>query len=191
MMFIRTRRLLLRPLWPEDVKAIHDGLNDWEVIRWMASPPWPYLLGDARHFIELVTAEAPLPIFAIVPREPEIQKPMGVIGLHDAGGVLELGYWLARSLWGQGLISEAAEAVLELGFLGLGHNQLIASYRLGNKRSSAVLERKLGFELTCIEEGWSEPYQSAVDYQRLRLTRAQWLARRGLADWNAESVLAA
>jgi RimJ/RimL family protein N-acetyltransferase len=48
---IRTERLLLRPLRPEDAEPIFDLFANWEVVRWLSTPPWPYTLDDARTFI--------------------------------------------------------------------------------------------------------------------------------------------
>ena len=45
---IGTRRLILRPLRESDAAAIFALFNDWDVVRWLSSPPWPYTREDAR-----------------------------------------------------------------------------------------------------------------------------------------------
>lgn len=53
----------------------------------------------------------------------------------------ELGYWLAEPYWHQGLMSEAAEAVLEHGRRDLGLKRIWADYYEGNDASRKVMER--------------------------------------------------
>ena len=48
---IRTERLLLRPLRAGDAEPVFALFANWEVVRWLCSPPWPYSLEDARSFI--------------------------------------------------------------------------------------------------------------------------------------------
>jgi RimJ/RimL family protein N-acetyltransferase len=48
---IRTKRLGLRPLQADDVDRVFTLFNDWNVVRRLSSPPWPYTLEDARSFV--------------------------------------------------------------------------------------------------------------------------------------------
>ncbi len=54
---------------------------------------------------------------------------------------VEIGWRLARPLWGRGLASEAARAVLERAFADLEMNELVAYTAVGNDRSRRVMER--------------------------------------------------
>ena len=40
--FHRSDRLLLRPIWPEDWKSVLTGIADEGVVRNLARAPWPY-----------------------------------------------------------------------------------------------------------------------------------------------------
>ena len=51
---IGTRRLILRPLRESDAAAIFALFNDWNVVRWLSAPPWPYTRGDAEAFVRAV-----------------------------------------------------------------------------------------------------------------------------------------
>jgi RimJ/RimL family protein N-acetyltransferase len=66
---------------------------------------------------------------------------LGLIDPANRGGVL--GYTLRRSAWGQGLATEAARALLELGFGSLGLHRIHATASPLNLASHRVLE-KLG-----------------------------------------------
>jgi RimJ/RimL family protein N-acetyltransferase len=60
----------------------------------------------------------------------------------------ELGYWLGAESWGQGIATEASQALIEFGFGELGLAKIYAQVLEGNRPSCHVLE-KLGM----IEEG--------------------------------------
>jgi ribosomal-protein-alanine N-acetyltransferase len=65
----------------------------------------------------------------------------------------ELGYEIARRLWGRGLAPEAAAAVVRYGFSVLALHRIEAGVLPGNDASVRVLE-KLGF----LEEGTRRDY---------------------------------
>ncbi|MFN3864869.1 MAG: GNAT family N-acetyltransferase [Erythrobacter sp.] len=152
-MFHRSRRLLLRPIWPEDWQALMAGIADEGVARNLALAPWPYQEGDARAF----AARPVEPLFPrfLITRAQDAQV-IGCIGIEPAGtpGAVTLGCWIARRFWGQGYATEAGEAVLSVAEM-LGHGEAEAWHFLDNPASGKVL-RKLGFEPTGrVEERWS------------------------------------
>jgi len=59
----------------------------------------------------------------------------------DGVNEIELGYWLARDFWGQGLATEAALALRDYAFNVLGLAQIISLIQPGNAASIAVAER--------------------------------------------------
>lgn len=61
-----------------------------------------------------------------------------VVGGKDE---IELGYWLARDFWGQGLAREAALALRDHAFNTLGLKWIISLIQPGNTASIAVAER--------------------------------------------------
>src|ERR1043165_10255969 len=48
---IGTGRLILRPLRESDAAAIFALFNDWNVMRWLSAPPWPYTRADAENYV--------------------------------------------------------------------------------------------------------------------------------------------
>ena len=56
----------------------------------------------------------------------------------------ELGYWIGKPFWGQGLIPEAAKEIIRHGFENLGMKKIWCGYYDGNNKSKRVQE-KLGF----------------------------------------------
>jgi ribosomal-protein-alanine N-acetyltransferase len=54
---------------------------------------------------------------------------------------VEIGWRLARPVWGQGYVTEAARRVLEFAFGPLGLPEVVAFTTVTNQRSRAVMER--------------------------------------------------
>lgn len=50
-MFARTKRLTLRPGWPEEAPALRDAIAHEAVAMRLARCPWPYALEDAAGFL--------------------------------------------------------------------------------------------------------------------------------------------
>ena len=143
-MFHRSERLFLRPIWTEDAPAIFQGIADEAIVRNLARAPWPYRMEDAQSFVEL-PRDPKQPGFAII--LPETGEYVGQVGYGpDEDGLLQVGYWIARSHWGKGYAAEATRAALEVGrVIGLG--RIVASHFVDNPASGKVL-RKSGFRPT-------------------------------------------
>lgn len=81
---------------------------------------------------------------------------IGFCGLDHLwdGEEIEIGYWLAHAYWGQGLATEAAQAVLAYGFEELDLQRIVAVAHPENRASLRVLE-KLGmvFERIVVQQG--------------------------------------
>ena len=143
-MFARTRRLLLRPGFPEDAAALAAAIGDEAIARNLATVPWPYRMRDAEAF--LASPRDPvLPSFLVFERTGAGPRLAGSCGLgRRPSGAVELGYWIARPFWGRGLATEAGTALVDIART-LGFPSLEASHFTDNPASGRVLE-KLGFE---------------------------------------------
>jgi RimJ/RimL family protein N-acetyltransferase len=142
-MFARTRRLLLRPGFPEDAPAIAQAIADEAIVRNLATAPWPYALRDAEAFLAAPRDPA-LPSLLIFERTDGAPRLVGGCGLNRRpSGAIELGYWIARPHWGRGIATEACTALIDMA-CALGLKQLEGSHFLDNPASGRVLE-KLGF----------------------------------------------
>lgn len=77
---------------------------------------------------------------------------VGWIGLNkvmddpELTGETEIGWFVDRRYWGQGLATEGALASLSFGFDSLGLDRIIARYRTDNVASGRVME-KIGMRL--------------------------------------------
>jgi RimJ/RimL family protein N-acetyltransferase len=145
-MFTRTARLLLRPGWAEDARALAAAIGDERIVRNLATAPWPYSLSDAEAFLARPRHPV-LPSLLVFARTGGAPQLVGACGLGPKpSGAVELGYWIARPFWGRGYATEAAGAVIDIA-RALRVPRLIGSHFLDNPASGRVLE-KLGFEST-------------------------------------------
>jgi RimJ/RimL family protein N-acetyltransferase len=142
-MFARTERLLLRPGWAEDAPALARAIADEQVVRNLATAPWPFALEDAEAFLAAPRDPA-MPCFLITERTDGEPRIVGACGLgRRPSGAVEMGYWIGRQHWGKGFATEAGSALIEIA-RALKLPRLEASHFIDNPASGRVLE-KLGF----------------------------------------------
>ena len=145
-MFVRTKRLSLRPGWIEDAPELARAIGQWDVVRNLARAPWPYTLSHAEQF--LASDRASSEGLMIVAPQDEGARIGGCIGLRMVGGSgWELGYWVAPDCQGRGYATEAASGLIAFARETLRLPQIEAGYQVENPASGRVLQ-KLGFEPT-------------------------------------------
>ena len=139
---IRTRRLLLRPYRFDDVDDVFAYGSDEEWGRYL-DVQQPYTRRSAGEDVaRAILAGGASPMWAIVHEE----RVVGGVTVIDRGaGAGELGYSLARPLWGQGLMTEAATVAVAYGFETLHLVRIHASTDIRNTASWRVME-KLGMK---------------------------------------------
>jgi len=146
-MFVRTKRLLLRPGWAEDAEALHRAIADEGVIRNLSRAPWPYEPVHAEAFLaaKRETAQPSVLVFRRGEGPPALIGSIGFSPRDD--GETEFGYWIARDHWGRGYATEAGRAIIACARHSLRLRKLNAGHFLDNPASGRVLE-KLGFRPT-------------------------------------------
>ena len=141
---ITTARLILRRLVPGDAPAVTRLVNDYSVAGNLARVPFPYSEELARKWIgsaaeQIESGDA---FHLAVTQGGQL---VGCVGLSLKRNALpELGYWIGRKFWGQGLAGEAAAGLLDWARKGLDITEVEASALTDNLASQAVL-RRLGF----------------------------------------------
>ncbi len=142
---IRTARLLLRPLETADAAAVTRLVNDYSVAGNLSRVPFPYRDGLALEWIAATGAqiEAGTGCHLAITRDDAL---VGCVGLTlRQNGPAELGYWVGRKFWRQGIAREAAGALCDWAERVLGLTGFEASALTDNEASHAVL-RAIGFE---------------------------------------------
>jgi RimJ/RimL family protein N-acetyltransferase len=143
---VQTARLTLRPFGPGDLDDLYEYQSRPDVVRYLH---WYARDRDqARQALEQQCREVALDrdgdwlTYAVVWRESG--KVIGEVGLkllsreHRQG---EIGFVFNPHYQGRGLATEAAEAMLGLGFDGLGLHRIIGSCAAQNTASARVMER--------------------------------------------------
>lgn len=142
---MESKRLLLRPFVMSDAEALYELAKDPDV---GIHAGWPVhtSVENSEEILEKILIKNGQ--FAIILKESG--NLIGAIALssdpkRENEEVKMLGYWIGKSYWGNGYVTEAAETLLEYGFDKQGYD-LISVYHYGyNKRSEAVI-KKLGFQ---------------------------------------------
>lgn len=146
---IETTRLTLRPWREEDAESLFKYAQDPDV----GTPAgWPAHTSVENSLEIIQTVFAAPEIYAVVLKETN--EPIGSCGIMfpnspntigTTNGEAEIGYWIGKPFWGQGLIPEAVKALLSHYFNELNLDTIWCSYYDGNIKSKRVCE-KIGFK---------------------------------------------
>ena len=168
-MFARTKRLTLRPGWPEDAAAIAQAIGHEEVVTKLSRVPWPYSEAQAAEWLAMPRAIDNVSL-SILAHEEATPRLVGGIGVHPAEGLdgYEIGYWLTPDAWGRGYATEAGRAMLGIAQYAMGLKKLCSRYFVDNPASGKVLT-KLGFRPTGRTSTYSLARGHAVESVTLAL----------------------
>ena len=173
-MTLTTNRLILRPWREEDAEDLYTYASNPAV-----GPPagWPphTSVENSREIIRSVLSASET--YAVCLKETG--KPIGRIGLHrndlaQRDDEYELGYWIGKPFWGQGLIPEASRELLRHAFEDLGMARIWCGHYDGNVKSRRVME-KLGFVYHHTTEGLEVSLLGEIRTgHSLLMTRERW-----------------
>lgn len=194
---LTTERLILRAWQDSDAEALYAAASNPEIgplAGWMPHTS----VAQSAQIIDTIFNEptifaitfkdddAPIGCVGLKPCSPECELPQESSNQH-----MELGYWLAQGYWGQGIIPEAAERVLQYGFEELNLQAIWGVHEVSNRRSRRVME-KLGMHRVRIAShvpvdllGDDVYWDEVVNC----ITRQEWQAEPQLRDrFEAPSV---
>jgi [ribosomal protein S5]-alanine N-acetyltransferase len=138
-MIIETARLILRPYDPADAKAIHAYGSDPEVCRYTDFGPntWE----DTLEFLTTVTDPDHSSLDLAITLRETGEVVGGIAARPGDDGRYELGWVLRRDLWNQGLVTEAAQALIAHVLTLDGVMTICARCRPDNPASARVMEK--------------------------------------------------
>lgn len=176
-----TERLILRS-WRDEDRPPFAAMNaDPEVMRYF---PATLSREESDALVDrLIEAEQTFGMTFFATEEQASGRFIGLIGMRPSPDFLpttpdvEIGWRLARDMWGRGLATEAARALLRVGFGELGIERIVAFTSTANLASRRVME-KIGlrreaegdFDHPKVPDG---PLQRQVLYA---VSREAWLA---------------
>ncbi len=187
---IKTNRLILRPWHEEDAEALYKYASDPDVGPIAGWPPHT----SVENSLEIIRTVFSAPeTYAVVLKDTG--EPVGCCGImfsnsiHTADmreGKAEIGYWIGKPYWGQGLIPEAVKALVSRCFHDLALDAVWCGYYEGNTKSQRVCE-KCGFKYHHTNRNIASPLgdkrtehfhiMSKEDYHAIHIHRERQTAR--------------
>lgn len=145
----------IRRLKQSDAEKIYQYLQDFDIVKYLATVPSPYLVENALSFILFANEKEKAKKefhYTIANISDDIM--LGLIGVKEINfqvGTCEIGYWLGREHHNKGIITLAIRKISQYCFNELELNLIKAIVFESNIASIKVLE-KVGF----INAGFSE-----------------------------------
>ena len=174
---LKTERLLLRRWEDSDAENLYEYAKDPDVGPIAGWPPHQSV-DESRNVIRNVFQGKEA--YAICLKTDE--KAIGAIELKlnghtdmtDRDDECELGYWLGKPFWGQGIMPEAVKEILRHAFEEIGMTKVWAGYYEGNSKSKRVQE-KAGFRYQWKSEGVDVPLMHEKRTGHVSsMTKDQW-----------------
>jgi ribosomal-protein-alanine N-acetyltransferase len=124
---------------------VQRSFANWNVIRHLSGPPWPYPEdGAISHITETVlpaSAAGTSLTWAITLRDHNDELVGCIDFAFEDTGLGNRGFWLAEHLWGQGYMTEAVTAVQDHVLLDLGIERMTALNSVSNAASRRIKEK--------------------------------------------------
>lgn len=142
-MQLETERLIIREFVPEDLEAVHAYASDPLVTRYMI---WgPNTEAETREYIRSMIDmqnQSPRQSYELAVVLRDTGQVLGGCGIHLTGPRQgEIGYCFNPLFWKRGYTSEAAAALLRLGFGEFGLHRIYATCRPDNIASAKVMQK--------------------------------------------------
>jgi len=146
---LSTKELTLRKLSLRDTPSIYEKFYKPEILKWIFFQPHKgFSLEDQKKWVKKTLSQVKAHksyVFGItLPGNNEI---IGIIGLEKINWEnknAQIGYWIAKEHWGQGLIPKAVKEILRFGFKKAKIHKVYGAVFAENIKSQKVLE-KCGF----------------------------------------------
>lgn len=171
---LKTDRLTLSPVRDADAAWLQPVMERPEVNGSTLVIPTPCPAGYAREWVA-AAVEANASGKAANYSISTGGKPVGAMFLivNAAHGHAELGYFLDPSAWNQGYATEAARAMLRLGFEALGLHRIFAVHFGGNPASGKVM-KKAGMRHEGCRRQHVKKNGAFVDIEQYGVLRGEW-----------------
>lgn len=139
---LKTERLLLRKIQPDDAEMVYAWMSDPEVCKYERWEPHPNADYSRGYIIEVFDGYKSDCIYQWgIELNGKLIGSVSIVGVSDFDQKAILGYCLARKYWSNGYATEAVKAVLHYIFTEIGLNRIEASHSTNNIASGRVLEK--------------------------------------------------
>ena len=174
---LKTERLILRRWEDSDAESLFEYAADPDVGPIAGWPPHQ-TIEESRDVIKNVFNGKEAYAICLKTDDRAIGaielKLNGHTDLTDRDDECELGYWLGKPFWGQGIMPEAVKEILRHAFEKIGMTKVWAGYYEGNLKSKRVQE-KSGFRYQWKSEGVDVPLMHEKRTGHVSsMTKDQW-----------------
>ena len=179
-LILKTERLILRPFKESDAENLYKYASDPDIGPIAGWPPHKSA-DDSKNIIKTVLCGAEA--YAVCLKSNN--KAIGAIELRLNGHTdmterddeCELGYWIGKPFWGQGLIPEAARELLRHAFEDINMNKVWCGYYDGNIKSKRAQE-KIGFKYQWTTKNIDVPLMNEKRTGHVScITKEEWAAK--------------
>lgn len=172
---LETERLILRPPETRDAFAIHQHMNDWEIVKFFPRKfPVPYPLEKAYEFVAMAHDPAREQIFWAI----TLRATNEFIGIVDIRPHVtndgQRGFWIARAYQNKGYMSEALQVVNDYWFDVLGKTSLLMRNAESNYASNRLKEKTGARLVKTIPSDYLDT--SCTHSQLWEMTKEEWQA---------------
>lgn len=140
---LKTSRLVLRPFQLSDAKEVQRQAGHPDIAATTATVPHPYLDGMAEQWISghaAVFAAGTGTEWAITFADSgKLVGCISLMGISKQHQRAEIGYWVGKEFWGQGICTEATKAVIKYAFEELKLNKITCRHMHTNPASGKVM----------------------------------------------------
>lgn len=161
MIILETERLVLRRLLPDDLDRLFELYRDPEIRRYFPEGTLTYeeTKEELEWFLNGHPRHPELGLWATIHKDTgEFIGRCGLLPWTINGRAeVEVAYLLAKEYWGQGLATEAAQAIVDYAFDRLHLTRLICMIYAENQASIGVATR-IGMTFESEEEDEAGPY---------------------------------
>ncbi|WP_286946545.1 GNAT family N-acetyltransferase [Exiguobacterium sp. UBA4551] len=172
---LKTNRLVLREVLPEDATSVLAYLSDEQVVKQMGLDPFQSE-ADALEEIDWyasIRRDGTGIRFGITLQEDDVIGSCGFLNQSARHQRAELGFELSPAYQGQGIAKEAALAVIEYGFTELSLNRIEALVLPENTASQRLLER-LGFQREGLLRQYEKTRSQFDNLYMYSILRSDW-----------------
>lgn len=173
---LESERLLLRLVAEHDLPALMEVQGDAAVAEFIPHPPWKSM-DDAQTWYqrrrELHDSGSALQFVIVAKVSGQAVGTILIFRFDEGSARAEIGYTLARSLWGTGMMREALSLLVGYAFSTMNLRRLEAEVDPRNQSSAGLLLR-LGFvKEGLLRERWITKGE-ATDVEVFGLLRHEW-----------------
>jgi ribosomal-protein-alanine N-acetyltransferase len=156
---IKTERLLLRKILPDDAEMVYLWMSDPDVCKYERWSPHQNIGYTRGYIVEVFDGyKSELTYQWGIQLGDELIGSVSIVNTNDYDQKAVLGYCLAKKYWSKGYATEAVSAVIHYMLFEVGLNRIEATHSVNNIASGRVLQ-KIGMVL----EGFAKEYYFCND----------------------------